>query len=282
MSSLLKRLRNMPMGARLFLFSTGLLGLFLLLAIIFVSVASYRFATQRVDDDLQVGERVFHQVLLQKQSQLRQSAQVLAADFGFRAALASGDAETISSALVNQSSRINASLAVAIDLQGTVIASSTPHVRPGASYPAADHLRANSIDGGGAVAFVGNRPLELIMVPVKAPLPIGWVMLGFELDDAALREVAALVEMDVSLLADTPSGWALYASSLEHGNPQGLIELLSEATDRRRIDLDGQSSQWRAFSLPTVGDAAVMVVLTRSFAEAFAPYRQLLLLLVLL
>ncbi|MFN3586459.1 MAG: HAMP domain-containing protein, partial [Moraxellaceae bacterium] len=279
-----QRWRNLPMGARLFLFSTLLLAVFLLLAIIFVSLASYRFAGERVSEELAVGERVFAQVLVQKQGMLRQSAQVLAADFGFREALATADAETIASALINQAGRINASLAVGMDLNGRVLASTTPQVPVGAFYPVADALRVQTTSGeeAGAVAFVGNRPLELVMVPVRAPLPIGWVMLGFELDDAALREVAALVDMDVSLLAERDGAWHVYASSADSAAVAGLAAVLARGNLRGRAGLGGQDVRWQAAPLPTADASRVIVVLTRSFEEALAPYRQLQLLLVLL
>lgn len=279
-----QRWRNLAMGARLFLFSTALLAAFLLLAIIFVSIASYRFAGERVSEELAVGERVFQQVLLQKQGLLRQSAQVLAADFGFREALATTDADTIASALLNHGSRINASLAVALDLNGRVLASTTPQVPVGEFYGAADALRVQAASGGetGAVAFVGNRPLELVMVPVRAPLPVGWVMLGFELDDAALQEVSAVVEMDVSLLAQRDGQWMLYASSVGVSALPGLAEGLPASGQRGRLLLDGRDLRWQGVPLATADGSTVSVVLTRSFDEALAPYRQLRLLLVLL
>ena len=62
----------------------------------------------QAQEQLNVGSLVFEQLLALRSDQLQQAAQVLAADFGFKEAVASGDAPTIRSALANQGARINA------------------------------------------------------------------------------------------------------------------------------------------------------------------------------
>ena len=55
--------------------------------------------TREMQDTLQVGERVWQRLLHQSAERLREGAVVLAADFGFRSAIATGDQATIISTL---------------------------------------------------------------------------------------------------------------------------------------------------------------------------------------
>lgn len=279
-------LRNLRVGGKLFLFSTILLGLFLILSSALLSVAGSRFAAERGNDNLVVGERVLSQVLAQQQNTLHQGAQVLAADFGFREALASSDAETIASALLSQASRIDATVAIALDLEGRVISSTEPQMVDGSEDVFTTLLqRAAAGQETGGIAFLGGHPLELIIVPVKAPLPIGWVVLGFALDNAAVTKVADLVALDVSVLAQTKEGWRLQATSLKR-DPRRIEALARQAVQARArnilLEMGDETYQLRIMPLTTADGSHVVAVLQQSFASAMAPYRRLLLLLIAL
>ena len=62
----------------------------------------------------------FEQLIELRGSQLRDAVQVLAADFGFKDAVASGDGDTIRSALANHGARINADAVLLLALDGTL------------------------------------------------------------------------------------------------------------------------------------------------------------------
>src|SRR5690606_39124237 len=93
------------------IFFFGLL-LAAVLAVVFAVVARENLAIAREhnQEELRVGERVFKRLMTQNQAQLTQAATVLAADFGFREAIASRDIDTIVSALNNHGRRIEADL----------------------------------------------------------------------------------------------------------------------------------------------------------------------------
>lgn len=274
---------SLSVGGKLFLFCTCLLSLFLLLSIVLMSIAGYRFAADRGNENLVVGERVFLQLLGQQQATLRQAAQVLAADFGFREAMASNDAETIASALQSQTRRISATVAVALDTNGNVISSTNPKfVAEGTQIFSALAQRAAQDDAAGGIALMSGRPLELIIVPVRAPLTIGWVVLGFAVDDAAVRKVADLVALDISVMVQERGEWSLQASSLQ--SDRRVIEefgrdILQADREKIRADMAGSSYQLRVMPLVTIDGAEVKAILQQSFASALAPYQRLMLLL---
>src|SRR3989338_6535898 len=83
-----------------------------------IQAASYWFIQDSIDHnartairaELTTSERVFLRLLGQNNANLDQATRVLSADYGFRSAVASGDQETVQSALVNNSDRIHANL----------------------------------------------------------------------------------------------------------------------------------------------------------------------------
>jgi diguanylate cyclase len=59
-------------------------------------------ARKSIDEQLEVGESVFLNLLNQRGENLAQGARILANDYGFKQAIASSDIETVASALKNR------------------------------------------------------------------------------------------------------------------------------------------------------------------------------------
>src|ERR1700722_2924261 len=100
-----------------------------------ISTAIYSNARSTVNSELSVSEKVFNQLLQSDDEKLRQAATVTAADFGFRAAVASRDSETVASALKNQGGRIKASLVMLGGLDNVLIADTRGASYAGAPFP---------------------------------------------------------------------------------------------------------------------------------------------------
>ena len=79
-------------------------------------------ANAQVAVELRTGEGVLRRLLAQNAQNLTEGARLLAADYGFRSAIASGDAPTILDALDNQSVRIGANVAVYSDARQQIVA----------------------------------------------------------------------------------------------------------------------------------------------------------------
>ena len=93
---------------RMIVFLVALLGLVQASEFILTNHASYNAARGKLEDDLGVGEKVFARVLRQNAESQEQAAAVLASDFAFREAVATGDVGTLASALENHGARIKA------------------------------------------------------------------------------------------------------------------------------------------------------------------------------
>ena len=74
-----------------------------------------RNARSQIARQLDVDENVWLRLLEQNAERLRQGSALLAADYGFRSAVHSGDEETIQSVLENHGSRIGAEVTALLD-----------------------------------------------------------------------------------------------------------------------------------------------------------------------
>ena len=73
---------------------------------------------RRATNSLIIGGTVVNEFLASRNEQLRTSVRVLAADFGLKEAVATGDADTIVSVLHNHSQRVGADIAILLDVDG--------------------------------------------------------------------------------------------------------------------------------------------------------------------
>ena len=71
----------------------------LAVVMVLVNVSVERFGEASASRDMAASARVFDEIIDLRASQMRSSTDVLARDFGFREALATGDAPTMASAL---------------------------------------------------------------------------------------------------------------------------------------------------------------------------------------
>jgi len=236
-----------------------------------------RNARKSLQGELDVAQRVWQEMLTQRAAQLQQGAAVLAADFGFREAVSSDDRETIASALDNHGSRIGATVAALLDTRFGVRAASL-QVSP-ALAARLGGLAPGMASQGSAVLTVDGRPHQFVMVPLRAPLLVGWVLMGFELDGAVVAHLHNITRQQVTMLAVDAAGRnAVLHTSLGPQQQPALLAGLPEGT--REAVLDGDAYLLQDVPLGTRGQASLR--LAGSVAQAAEPYRALQLTLALL
>ena len=229
-------------------------------------------ALGEVRAQLETGDRVFARLLEQRADQLAQAARVLAADYGFRAALQSSDRDTVVSALENHGSRIGASQMLLIGLDGQLVAAHPP----GAGMQSAGlaDLIAGARERGSATGFqsVGQTLYQLVVVPVMAPVPVAWVAVGFAVDEAFALDLKRLTGLDVSLLRQPANGEAQLVVSTLPRAPQAAL-LARE--DVGSMQIDGIEHVGLRHVVDTQADEQVAAVLQLSLERALAPWERL-------
>ena len=176
-----------------------------------------RNARSQIARELDVDENVWRRLLVQHAERLHQGAALLAADYGFRSAVGSGDQETIQSALENHGDRIGAGITALLDTQLNVRAVSMLPGLGDVHEALVQVLPALASDTGPAshVAVVGGLPYQFVLVPLKAPVLVGWVLMGFALEQPLAEEMRELLAVEVALRVRAADGtWSVAVSTL--------------------------------------------------------------------
>ncbi|HEX7642701.1 MAG TPA: EAL domain-containing protein [Burkholderiaceae bacterium] len=234
-------------------------------------------ATMR--EQLRLGENLFNRLLEQKKQRLTDSARVLAKDTGFRSAIGTDDRPTIESGLITLGERIDASLTLLVGLDRQIKATTVQ--RPAGSLENTilsliDQAEQN--DGAVGISIFDNRIYQVLVVPVRAPVTIGWIAMAFPLDDKLAQDMRGLSSLEVSfLVADGNGSWLVDATTFNREQEKELADMLktqgSALPTMARIEMGDSSYSVRTF--PLTGDKHALVVLQRSLDAAIAPYKQL-------
>ncbi|MHA7881289.1 MAG: putative bifunctional diguanylate cyclase/phosphodiesterase [Saccharospirillum sp.] len=174
----------------------SLLGLTLVATLYSVISATDVNARANAERELEVAERVVETLLDDNRCQLTDRTTLLAEDFGFKQAIATNEEDTVISVLANHGDRIGAELIVLATPEGEVEIS-THDLQ--ATETLRTELAANNSPFG-LLMIAEGAAYQLVMVPVRAPLLIAWVGMGFELDRALLEGFRDITKAEMTLL----------------------------------------------------------------------------------
>lgn len=170
----------------------------ILLAIWF---ATTRHAQTQLSRDLDVGQSVFVNSLQSRENLLINAATVLTDDFGFKQAVATEDAATISSMLNNHSERISADVMAVISLNGKTIGKSINLAQ--IQQPlVSDSMVETILNDGGMITFnhIDGRLYQSLFLTVDAPQPIAIAMVSFEMNQALINRFSQLTNLAITFI----------------------------------------------------------------------------------
>jgi len=179
---------------RLAVLYAGLFAITLFGLAVTVQIVVSRNAEQAVRNELVASGTVFDRLWTLRSDQLGDAAGVLARDFGFRAAVATGDAATTRSALDNLKARLGLHTAFIVDLDGAVVG------LDGARAAADAAQLWSALDAGRTAGIISldGKLLQAVAVPVLAPMPAGWLVFGADLGPAEMRGLERLAAIPLS------------------------------------------------------------------------------------
>jgi EAL domain-containing protein (putative c-di-GMP-specific phosphodiesterase class I)/GGDEF domain-containing protein len=254
----------------------GLFALALSLVAVSVYLTIANNAQQQVRRELAATGTVFDSVWVLRTQRLRDGADLLSRDFGFRAAVATRDAPTVESAVANLRQRMGLELAFMVGVDGEVVGVDPAKVDIGKLWSALDHE-----DGAQGVFIVDGAPYQLISAPVMSPNLTGWIVFGARLDDhemTALERLSA-IRLDAQVFDRRGRTWV---TTDKTADAKALGAFVATAM--------GQSVSAPARLRTATGDNLVLVkrlkaldgqtpaalVLRYPMALAMAPYRPLM------
>ena len=229
-------------------------------------------------DKLLVGDRVLQRLLDQRAQKLIEGARLLAADYGFREALSSNDDGTIASVLANHGARIGATDAALLSTDFQLRSATAGN--PGGLTSLAARLAAQASATGTAstVALLSGRAYQAVLVPVKAPVVVAWVLMAFPLDTQLTGEMRDLSTLNLTVLtrATPREPWTVSSSNLgEEQSARLATQPWAAATPAAAmiaVDVQGEEfgvrPKWLSQSNSIEGGAAVLALVSLSVDEA--------------
>lgn len=196
--ALLARLSALRFGSlrsRIALLYAGLFALVLGVVVSLAAGALERFGETSAARDLAANARVFDEILAARARQMGEQAGVLSHDFGFRQAVATGDAPTIASALASLERRATSDMAFVLTLDGEVLAADSVSV----PEPETIWIQLDAGETRGIIRSEKGFALAAA-ARIEAPDLIGWLVIAQPLDRAELDRLVELAP--IALTAD--------------------------------------------------------------------------------
>ena len=236
-------------------------------------LASTRRAVEtRSAAQLRSGSALAENLISFRAGQLANAVAVLAADFGFREAVASGHAPTILSAARNNAQRIGADLVLVLDTRGQILASTAPPAERGDG--SLESLLSSGPTPREQPVFhiFGAHSYQVFLAPVRTPETIAWVLMGFVADEQLAQKIRALVGSEVQIVTRGSGGLVRVASTVP-----------ADAAAPAQVAADDGAHVTRTAGVDYLGFVrrlngrgdSVDVVLLEPLGEVYAPYREL-------
>ena len=132
---------------------------------------------------------------------------VLSLDYALRKAVAEHDQDTLLSALRNHGNRVGATRMMLVGLDGKITADTTSEQAAGKQFAFADLIEsATANDQGTSLAVLDGAIYWIVVVPVRAPVPIAYIAACVPIDDALLEKLRGLSAFPQSLALATTNG----------------------------------------------------------------------------
>ncbi len=201
-----------------------------------------------------------------------------ATDSALLRALAGQDIPALQDALDKRKKEAIADIAVVMDLDGRIIARSGSTNFDRVALPGLIYRMQEQGIARGALRTFDDKAYEMVTVPLHAPLPAGWLSLGYAIDDGFAGSIQRLTGLDATLLITGSGRPRVLGSSLAVQDRDSLAGALARATYRSNDLLSFQIDNRRyrglqRFLIPESPD--VQVVLQESVDKIMASYRGL-------
>ncbi|MBD9655078.1 diguanylate cyclase [Pseudomonas sp. PDM12] len=265
--------------------------LLLLVALLTVQVITYlvstrsnrSFVEETISNGLQTTSRVVDELLELRQRQLTQGAAVLAADYGLKEAIATGERSTIESMLADHGKRLNADIALFNTLDRQLIASMPKELQQADIAPLLKAAAQSTNPGAQPVSLLRSQSgvlYQLVHGVVNMPTPQAELTLGFAIDDGLAEALKQVTDTDFVFLSRGQNGaWQLHGSTLQLSferllsNPAALV-------DGAQWTLEDEHDEYlmRSVALSNVNvqqASEVLLIIGKSLSSNMAAYQSI-------
>ncbi|MFT5023030.1 MAG: diguanylate cyclase (GGDEF)-like protein [Colwellia sp.] len=248
-----------------------LTSLILLTVIILTGSNWFRFADyaeNQIERQMYFAQNVLDQTLRSQERVLTTTASVLAADFGFKQAVATRDKNTVESVLFNHGKRINADLMLILDLEGKLSTTSSLHSFDEKTIQA-NITKLPFREVHAQILSIENKVYQVIVVPVKAPRVIAYTVIGFEFDQVSLLKLKDLIALDLTLVQNNQ----LIESSIER---EDIIKQLLQGTKQQSPNLLLTRADYFHKTINFAGSKDIKAILSAPLTQIQSDFNRLI------
>ncbi|MES2130632.1 MAG: adenylate/guanylate cyclase domain-containing protein [Pseudomonadota bacterium] len=245
-----------------------------------VSAAANRNAIRASDEALHVTLSSLKDTMAAREAKLRTFARLLSQDFAFKSLASEGDHDTLISAYKSYRRRLGADWMFVLDIDGKILADTLQPDVQGVPFQQAallDAVAKSQTQETTSIQLIGGKAYQVVVVPLKAPVPMAWVGIGFEVTDFLAGELEQQTHTRVNLAWRAPKeAPVLLASTLDDEQRHDFLAAPApkEATSHL-VKLGGADYVSIEAPLHSTTQGVMVAVLHRSLDEALASYREL-------
>lgn len=209
----------------------------------------YQSSSQKVEQDasdkLLVAQKTFFDVLDNQHHLLNTSVETVVKDWGLRQSIGQRDFDTLQSVLQNHSNRVGADVALFVDNEGALAVST---IRQNKDLPQQilDLVNNSSSITFQTITEINQRHYQLVLTEVKAPIRVGWLGMGFEIDDDMANRYSEISGVNISFVLPMSHSLQFIASSLPPERMKSMPPTPGEITDKPWVI---QQGQWEDLAL---------------------------------
>lgn len=185
-------------------------------------------AVRSLGERLKVGRQVFLHQFHSRGRSLSIYSEMIAKDFGLLQAFHEGH-HSLLMALDDRRRRVGADVAVVVNTRDRIMADTARPQAFGEKFNALKNGSAQPVNQSLFLDMDG-RTYQLVAAPLKTPNLVGWVFLGFVVDDSLAHQFETLTSLKVSFLEKhADNHWELVASTLPDSARAALAQRLPES-----------------------------------------------------
>lgn len=250
------------------------------------SFIAYRASRNNVEntaiENLQTGLRVFQYEFETHKLYLKGAVETIASDWAFREAVGKSNNATAVSVLNNHRRRIHADIGLYISADGSMFNSTTA-----LTDEVKKQLRGFVHRGQSSsmIMLLDNKLYQFVLSPVKAPVTLGWVAMGFTIDDVLAKKLSDTTTVGISFILAKNNQPIIGASSLAveqqqelqvwlQQHPQRIEQIVSNNTAPHSFKTEQQNVLISGQPLSTLESQELYILLQKSIREPLQQFQR--------
>lgn len=185
--------------------------------------------------EIQTGKKYFELLINERSQKLEQTALLVASDYALKAAVSTFEKDTVRLALLNHEARIGADMMAVTNLDQSFFVSTIDDkvcdILKADLKTIIDDIEKNAKQKSIAIVNTSdNTTYQVVIVPLRAPLTIGYVITGFLVDQRIVESIQDVTALEITLLTrpketDEPKQCNVAASTSDKTQtPNDLLE----------------------------------------------------------